>query len=229
MKYLENSVKANDLYANVLRRKLESGEFKRAEREARTREILRHYNQALHLYSDHDLVWFNLASFYANILKNNEEAIRCYQNAIRINPRPAKYYQNLGVAFRMDNNLVQAEENWKKCIETDSNNAQARFFLTRLYIETNKIDQARSINDELFALDSLSDMPYENLGLILLNEGDTSLAMKYWEKAAKLNSGNINILRSLSAWFRENNDPQKAQLYQNLFRGAQEKAKKTSE
>ena len=67
MKYLDNSVKANELYATQLRLKLDRGEYNQNEQQKIAQNIIKHYKRVVELYPEHHEIWNSLATIYSDI------------------------------------------------------------------------------------------------------------------------------------------------------------------
>ena len=219
MKYLENSVKGNELYATVLLNNLESGKINPNEKEETIKKIIAHYTQALKLYPDYDKIWNNIAILYSKLNKL-DESIQFHKKAVELKPKINLYRLNLGARYHQIKEYDEAIECWKKCIEIDSTYNEARAFLSIAYIEQKEYEQAIKVNKEFLRIDSLSDKPYENLGFIYLQTGDTTLAIQNWETAVSKNPKNVNVCRMLNKYFTDTNNQAKAGYYSNLANAA---------
>jgi tetratricopeptide (TPR) repeat protein len=216
MKYLENSVRANVLYAGKVKDNLKRGLYRPEEKNQLINLTLKHYKQALTLYPKNDVIWNNLASVYNDFIGDNEKAIQCLKKAIEIRPDKPWYYVNLGATYYNSNKFDASRECLEKCLEIDPAFNKARFLLSGLYLEKNEPELAIKINNEIIKVDSLSDKAFINLGDIYIQLGDTALAIKNWETAVYKNPGNINICKLLNGYYVENNNPEKARYYQIL-------------
>ncbi|MEZ5082078.1 MAG: tetratricopeptide repeat protein [Bacteroidales bacterium] len=224
IQYLENSVKANELYATRLLMELESGNIPQTEREETIKKIITHYSQALKLYPEYDKIWNNLAILYSKLNKP-KESIQYHKKAIELKPENNLYRLNLGARYHQIKNYNEAIKCWKTCLENDSTYNEARLFLSIVYVEKEQYDLAKKINKEIIRFDSLSDKPYENLGFIYLQTGDTTLAIQNWETAVLKNQHNENVCNMLHRYFSETNNPSKAAYYRNLALKSKENKK----
>ncbi|MEZ5197432.1 MAG: tetratricopeptide repeat protein [Bacteroidales bacterium] len=226
MPYLENSVKANDLYAKEISNKLETGNYKPSEKQELVNEAFKHYKQVLTLYPDYEVAWNNLATIYSFFLGNNEEAIKCLKKAIEIRPKEDTYYFNLSLLYDMNlKDKKRALKYMKDAYALDPESKDNMNNLARLYAENKFFDSANLINEKLLQLDSLSDIPHINSGNYAIIQGDTINAVRHWEKAVELNPANDQISLWLSRHFNTLGDRTKSSYYQKLANQAKSNKK----
>ena len=216
MKYLENSVKANILYAQKLIDILNKNLYQPNEKSKLINLTLKHYKQVLKLYPEYDVIWNNLAMFYSNYKGKHEEAILCLEKALDLRPKKILYHQNIA---RINNKLKRYDSalaSLTRAFELDTLNFQSFHLLVEVYAEKNNFDSAIIFNNRLMEIDPLSDLPYLNLSIFsIMQANDTVAAMKYLEKAVSLNPYNTRVTAILSNYFRSKNNMQKANYYKN--------------
>jgi len=74
--------------------------------------------------------------------KDDRLAIQYYQEAIRLNP-DSKTYFNLGLAFRRQNNLVEAAKAYEAAVRLDPQYAKAWLNLGYVYMKLKRFDESR--------------------------------------------------------------------------------------
>ena len=58
--------------------------------------------------------------------KKIDQAIKCYEEGINIQPNYAPFYDNIGTAYKLKNNYIKAEDFYKKSIALDKNAAEPK-------------------------------------------------------------------------------------------------------
>jgi Flp pilus assembly protein TadD len=138
--------------------------------------------------------WFERAySFYEN--KNFDEAIRCYQKAIELEPDLDAAHNNLGIVFRHLKRYDEAETAFRKAIELNPDYAQAYSNLGILLKNLKRYDEAETAFRKAIELREASPSggnpdyatAYYNLGLLLANLKRYDEAETAYRKAIELN------------------------------------------
>jgi hypothetical protein len=139
---------------------------------------------------------------------DQEQAIQCYEMAIKLDPEMASAYNNLGYSKMRKGDAEGAMDAYRQAIELDDKNPRYRNNLAMLYAKSGKIEQAREqfeVHDDQLAADqkldkllgrSGSDVTRQRPAVILdiLNE-ETSHSIK-------------NKIINLTAEDEETEDPQ---------------------
>lgn len=72
-----------------------------------------------------------LAKFYF-LNKNFEEAIKKYEEALKLEPKDARIYYNLGIVYETMNVIDKAKQNFRLAIELDEDLTAAKEHLDKL-------------------------------------------------------------------------------------------------
>jgi len=121
------------------------------------------------------------------VKKNYAQALAYLIKSKELNPKDSKTRNNLGMAYYFRDQVELAEQELKAAISIDDKNSDAHLNLGSIYMEKNKLKEAR-IQFE-YALKDLT-FPnqyrnYYNLGILSLKEGDRREAFDYLAKAIK--------------------------------------------
>ena len=122
----------------------------------------------------------------------NSDAISCYQAG----------------------NFKQAEENFKTLIHYVPEHTEYEYLLSEVYANTNKVDSALVLLNDILAKNPAYDKAYNKLGELygrIFNNFDKSF--EYLHKAYDLNPGNIETLRNLGTAYGLQRDFQKSLKY----------------
>jgi len=80
-------------------------------------------------------------NFYEN--KKYEQAISCYNEAIKLNPKMVKAYNNRGIVYIVESKYDQAIADFNKAIEFDPTNGKAYNNRAVAYWYKDEVDKAR--------------------------------------------------------------------------------------
>ncbi len=121
--------------------------------------------KAITLKNDIPEIHNNLGMVYMN-LNDYEQAIKSFNNAIKLNPKFSVVFCNLGIAHNKIGNFKKSEENYKQSIFYDKKNIIAYYNLANLYQDQNDLLNAEKYYK--YALDTKPNMieAYRNLFFI---------------------------------------------------------------
>ncbi len=121
------------------------------------------------------------------VRKNYAQALGYLTKAKELNSKDSKIRNNLGMAYYFRDQHDLAEQELKAAISLDSKNSDAHLNLGSMYMEKNRLKDAR-IQFEY----ALSDLTFPNqyrnfynLGILSLKEGDRREAFEYLAKSIK--------------------------------------------
>jgi superkiller protein 3 len=117
-----------------------------------------------------------------------DEAAACYQKALRLNPRLAIAYNNLGILYDHIGEVPKAIQMYRREIALDPNSTKAYINLANAYDETDRPDSAMFCYRKALALDPRNVDAYENMGIAYLKQGDRINAVAALKNAAQLGS-----------------------------------------
>jgi len=103
-----------------------------------------------------------------------EESIEVYIKAIDLDPNPM-YYVNLGSIYKLNEQIVEADESYRKSLELDSQLVQGWWMLGELYYyHLDDLESARKYYNKAMQLPTISDFYqqqlYYNYAQLLFNE-----------------------------------------------------------
>ncbi|MGE3261203.1 MAG: tetratricopeptide repeat protein [Bacteriovoracia bacterium] len=126
------------------------------------------------------------------------DALRALKESVKLNPKSAEGWSNLGLAYAGKKEFARAESSWKKTLDVDSSFTDAHLNLGALYMEQKRYPLAEQ---ELRA--AMKDLTYGkssqvkfNLGLLYSKQGKNLLAQQYFKLAVKEDDG------FCPAWFQ---------------------------
>ncbi|MEI6124792.1 MAG: tetratricopeptide repeat protein [Bacteroidota bacterium] len=222
MPYLENSAKANSLYAHFLYEKaLQTKDQKKAYVFAA--QSIKFFKRALEIYPKYTTCWNNLGVVYNKFYNDTTNSMNCFKQAIAQDSEYAEAVLNVGLVFERENHLDSAEYYFKRTLQLKKDNAAVYTHLGNIYFSQGNLQKAIQINESLMQALPTSDEPYINIGNYYLLKNDTINAVNMWEKAIEKQPGNQKLNSVLANYFQAKGLVQKAEFYNNL---AMQKAKK---
>ncbi len=120
---------------------------------------------------------------YGNIqskLKNYQEAIESFKNALSLNPNLSEAYNNLANANKSINNINEAIKNYQKSIEKDNKNLTAYFNLAVLLKENKQYWECKKIYEKILLVDTNNLTAKHDLGAIESILGNFNSARNYF-------------------------------------------------
>jgi tetratricopeptide (TPR) repeat protein len=139
--------------------------------------------------------WFERGYVFQND-KNLDEAIRCYTEAIRLEPDFLEAYGNRGNAYSDIGNMDAAFADYNKVLEIDPNDAKAYYNLGNLLSDENlkRYEEAEAAYRKAIELNPSDATAYSNLGNLLSDENLKRYeeAMPLLEKMIEINPEDFN-------------------------------------
>ncbi len=136
---------------------------------------------------------------YGNIqskLKNYQEAIVSFKNALSLNPNFSEAYNNLANANKLINNNDEAIKNYQKSIEKDKKNLTAYFNLAVLLKDNKNYKESKKIYEKILKEDENNLTAKHDLGAIESVLGNFQTARKYFVDAINQNISNYKSFKN---------------------------------
>ncbi|EKE14494.1 MAG: hypothetical protein ACD_12C00475G0001 [uncultured bacterium] len=109
-------------------------------------------------------------------------AIQTYMDLLKINPSFVDIYNNLGILYKEQGKIKEAEDYFKKAISKDKNNVQAYNNLGALYQDKGKSEEAIKNYKKSLSINPNFAEGYYNLGTLYFKLKKYDLS---WENARK--------------------------------------------
>ena len=159
--------------------------------------------------------WF-VKGYTALGIRNYDEAIRCYKEAIELNPNNAIAYYNLGVAYSLGLQYYdEAIKCYNKAIELNLNDADLYYNLGFAYsVGMEDYDAAIECYNKAIELNFNDADAYFDLGdAYLEGNQDYDNAIKYYKKAIELNPNYADAYNNLGNVYIELGNEEEAIKY----------------
>ena len=213
--YLDNSAKANSVYASLLYEKT----FKSKDKKnvpVYANDARNYYKRAIKIYPQYTTCWNNLGVLEYKYFGNNSEAIKCWKEAIRWDTAYNEAMFNLATAYEDNNNLDTAELLYNRTIKLKKDFTPSYSKLGGIYFKRGNMQKAIDINNQMMKIIPTSDEPYINIGNYYLLQKDTINAITMWEKAIEKQPANPGLNGNLARYFYHKGDQKKGNYYNNL-------------
>ncbi len=143
--------------------------------------------------------WGNRGAAYSHNGKE-EEAVKCYQAALKIEPRFQNGLLNLSNSLLRLNRPKESLENTFKMIEMDQNAATkppVAFTLGLGLAGVGRLDEAAEIFKQMAAAVPNDPQPHKVLGLIYRHKNDPRRALDHYHQAARLQPPDAHLLSAI--------------------------------
>lgn len=130
-------------------------------------------------------------------VNNFKEAIKCYQQALILDPNYTDVYNNLGVAYLRKNDEIQAIKNFKRAIEINKQYTVSYINLAVVYLNKNCYKKAESLLRQSLKINKKIPEAYYNLGIIFLQQKKLKKAKENFKKAIELRGDYAKAISNL--------------------------------
>lgn len=217
IRYLENSAKANELYASELARQVNVDMLKTKDLEKNMPKILlsvKHFEQSLRIDSSNFSAYNNLGLINFVLLKNNKKAIEYFKKSLIYKPNYERGNFNLALVYESISEYDSAIIYYKKVNIIDPTNINA--FINQaniLYYKKNRFTDAVDLMKKYSMSNSDNALPYITIGTYYLQNKDTLNCLSYFEIAAEKPNIEARFLHALSQIYTARHQPDKAAYY----------------
>ncbi|HEU4718878.1 MAG TPA: tetratricopeptide repeat protein [Bacteroidia bacterium] len=241
METLHESAKANMLYGALLssramglhldaNQKQAMGNDQQAKQEeAESRRMFIesriYYRQATNIADYYHTAWSNLGTTYF-FVDQPDSAIPYFRRAVKIRPDYTEGLFNLGMAYDKTGKLDSAIYFFSSCIKNDSTYMQGYEQWARVKMqEENDPQGALALLHTAARKKPDSEVPWNNIATIYLQQHDTASAAGAMEMAAQINPSNIQRLANLARYFQMHQNIMKYNQYQSMYEEEMRKQK----
>ncbi len=129
--------------------------------------------------------------------KNFKEAIKNYENIIKIDPSIVFAYHNLGLIYVEIENIDLAKKNFLLAIKTNPLFIYSYINLGILFQNEGQKEKAIECFEKIIEIDPKNISGYNNLGLVNASLGKYKKALKNYLKTLSIDSSNIIAIKSI--------------------------------
>jgi tetratricopeptide (TPR) repeat protein len=151
----------------------------------------------------------------------NDQAVRAYETAVKLEPGAADFHASLGDVYDATNDLAKAESAYRRSIELDGAVSAVYVKFAKNQLKRQEAEEAERSLRRALALDPSGAEIHFQLGKIEAGRGNHSAATGHWEKAVSVNPTLKEAWYQLSLSYRRAGEPEKAERAAKEFRKLQ--------
>jgi len=159
------------------------------EKEGRTDEAIRYYQEALRVNPSYVKAHFGLGNALAK-KGRTDEAIKSYREVLRINPEHTRAHYNLGVLLEKEGNERDAARHFSEVLRIHPDFAETFNKMGVLLTENNKLSEAMQYFQKALRVDPRHTETRRNLGDLLLRIGNPREAVKQYREVLRIDPDN---------------------------------------
>jgi tetratricopeptide (TPR) repeat protein len=127
-------------------------------------------------------------------LKEQTKAVAEFERAVKLNPNHEKSFYSLGMAQFELKNWKESEAAFRGALRVNNRNGETWFDLAFVYLAQKDYDTARAAFQKAVKYKSVdSAIAHNNLGVILVMNGDVKAAIREFETALRQSSGGFAV------------------------------------
>lgn len=120
-------------------------------------------------------------------LDKTEEAIKTYQEAIRIYPTDDSFHMALGDIYLQEDMLEEAVEAYEAAVRINPNDAESQYSLGQCCLKTGELNKANERFNQVVRISPANASGYYGLGQAARASGDLNEAVSLLNKAIRVN------------------------------------------
>ncbi|OGL46540.1 MAG: hypothetical protein A2161_22165, partial [Candidatus Schekmanbacteria bacterium RBG_13_48_7] len=159
---------------------------------------------------------FNQGKGYA-VLGDSMNAVKSFQEALKIAPTYAEAWNNLGLIHFQQDKLYLAVEEFTKAIECNKNLAETYLNLGTCYVNSGNFDKAESLFREAISRNPEYEKAYFNLGRLYILKNENQKAVEVLETARRMDPANKKFLFNLAETYEKVDMKKALELWRTLF------------
>ena len=184
--YLTNSAMANTQYAGLLMRTTyQDPNFRQYGNvnQFKLETMKNHFLQSVRIYPRNYQTLNDLGTVYLYFDKDPDSAILFLKRAIDVNRDLEPAWVNLGMAYKEVRKFDSAAWCYSTILRGNPQQIKAYFALANVYNDMGDIQKAIDMNLAVLKSSPNMDVPFINIGNYILQTGDTTVAIEYYEEA----------------------------------------------
>ncbi|MFH2143117.1 MAG: tetratricopeptide repeat protein, partial [Bacteroidota bacterium] len=217
IKYLQNSAKANGVYATKILFELADDPNAKSKNH-KIIEAINHFSRSIEIYPEYYSSWNNLGYIYFMFYGTPDKAIFYFDKALEIRPEYPEALYYTGLCYETKGDYDSAVEFYEKAFDVRPEYIDV---ISKLANWNNKIgnyNKSIELNKRLIEIDADLDIPYINVGNYFYLKNDLLNALKYWELAYKTNPDNIYMLNNIVNLTTQLGLTDKSELYREKLK-----------
>jgi len=186
------------------------------QQQGRHDEALNAFDKALQIKPEDPELWVNLGNSLID-MKRPAEAVLAYQRALELDPHNWNAAYRCGVLFYESGGFEEALPLFNQCAQLRPKDAQTLHMRAATLRGLRRFEECLADNTQVHKLDPAHPLHCNNIGDALLWLGRHEEALKWFDKALKLQPDNVDALCNKAVWFRQNHQlKESAAIYERL-------------
>lgn len=153
-----------------------------------------------------------LSTFYLGI-ENAPKAYQLSKKALALEPNLASAHRTLGMTFRLNFQIEEAEEEYAKSLELDTNSIASRIGLAEMKRALGKFDEATKFYNEVLEKDAENISAKTGLIISMFESGKQTEAETELAKSLEKNPKNLFLTAGVAYWYASRGNAEKAIEY----------------
>ena len=202
--YLENSAKANNVYAGQLLKEAFSNDVKNPAPDIQQEYLnlaVKHLKRTVEIDPTYKFAWNNLGFITYQYLDKKEEGIDYMNKTLLLDPKYEEAHFNLGYAYKQQGNYEQSIQQFHEAQRTNPGKMLYYTEEADAWFRSGNREKALNLYKQANGLDSTSNLPLIGMGNIYWLSDDSIRAIENWEKAFKMNPTNLEICKNLLGYY----------------------------
>ena len=142
-------------------------------------------------------IWYKLGVAYQNVLMD-EQSLSSFARAVSLNADNRNYTFMLAKGYYNKGKNKLAEPLFLNLYNKDTLNWVYAFYLTSVYMQSDRFDESIRIYDRFLKNDSANHMLLDKKGFALLKMQDYDSAQVMYEESLRLNPNNVSAIKNLA-------------------------------
>ena len=142
-------------------------------------------------------IYYKMGIAFQN-LSDDEKAFGCYRRAATLSPDNKSYNFSLAKEYYGNGKFRMAEPLLAKLSAIDSMKWIYAYYLSAIYMQSNRFDDAIRIYNRFLRKDSANTVYLDKLAFATLKKGDYEYAKDLYNKSMAINDKNLTAIKNLS-------------------------------
>jgi tetratricopeptide (TPR) repeat protein len=154
-------------------------------------------------------IYYRLGIAYQNTLDEGQ-SLNCYYKAFRLSPESRVYNFSLAKAYYAQGKSKLAEPLLINLSMLDSTNWLYAYYLSSIYMQSEKYDDALNIYNRFLTKDSANSVYLDKTAFAYLKSGYFYVAIDLYNKSLSINNKNLSAIKNLSYLYASTMNPDTA-------------------
>ena len=159
------------------------------------------------------LLIFTLSVFTISHTGKFKDRLSFWKNAVENSPQHPLAHKNLGAMYYLDGNIDEAEKEFTKAMNLNSEESMIYNNLGLIYFQKGDLAKAEEFFQKELKQNPVYDNAYFNWGLVYYQKGQEKKAEEMWLKTVEINPDHADALRNLAIYYSQIKDTKKANYF----------------